>query len=82
MSGESNLKELEYPHFAIIYLDWHGNLHHEASPSIRDDRGDILSSEVTKTFLQAVACSGEAHPSSSQRKLQSLFNTRWKSNLE
>ncbi|KAL2792974.1 hypothetical protein BJX66DRAFT_235256 [Aspergillus keveii] len=43
------------PHFALLYIDKDGKLRFEASASI----ADILSPEVTDSFLRAVALSGD-----------------------
>ncbi|KAJ5679893.1 hypothetical protein N7462_008137 [Penicillium macrosclerotiorum] len=66
MSRQHQQDELAYPHFALIYLDRDGNLHHEASRSIANSRESILSPRVTDAFLRAVAQSSEALPSHSQ----------------
>ncbi|KAJ5600988.1 hypothetical protein N7450_002055, partial [Penicillium hetheringtonii] len=57
--------ELGYPHFALIYMDWAGNLRQEASKSIANSRETILSPRVTDAFLRAVERSNEAVQSQS-----------------
>ncbi|KAJ5976595.1 hypothetical protein N7481_010302 [Penicillium waksmanii] len=42
-------------HFALIYIDQYGKIHHEVSPSIAQHRDTILSPQVTTEFLKAVA---------------------------
>ncbi|KAJ5240497.1 uncharacterized protein N7469_002088 [Penicillium citrinum] len=51
---------MAFPHFALIYIDWEGNLRHESSPSIANSRKTILSPRVTDEFLRAVARSRNA----------------------
>ncbi|KAJ5998482.1 hypothetical protein N7451_006292 [Penicillium sp. IBT 35674x] len=51
---------LNYRHYALVYIDRHGNLHHELSPSIADASQSILSPEVTTTFLAAAAAANPA----------------------
>lgn len=51
---------LNYRHYALVYIDRHGNLHHEVSPSIADSSQSILSPEVTTTFLAAAAAANPA----------------------
>lgn len=46
-------------HFALIYIDQSGTIHHEVSPSMIHYRDAILSPEVTAEFLKAVANSTE-----------------------
>ncbi|KAJ6027969.1 hypothetical protein N7540_003545 [Penicillium herquei] len=46
-------------HFALIYMDQYGTIHHEVSPSIVHYRDNILSPQVTAEFLKAVANSTE-----------------------
>lgn len=58
--------ELEYPHFALIYIDRQGNLRHESSQSIANSRETILSPLVTGEFLRAVQRSSGTVPSHSQ----------------
>ncbi|KAJ5292318.1 uncharacterized protein N7443_008271 [Penicillium atrosanguineum] len=65
MSSQNQLGELSYPHFAIIYIDREGNLRHEASRSIANNRETILSPRVTNEFLRAVARSRDSGPSHS-----------------
>ena len=42
-------------HFALIYIDHEGNLRHQVSASIFDNVQSILSPQVTRAFLKAVA---------------------------
>ncbi|KAJ5797493.1 uncharacterized protein N7503_006789 [Penicillium pulvis] len=51
---------LNYRHYALVYIDRHGNLHHELSPSVADASQSILSPEVTTTFLAAAAAANPA----------------------
>lgn len=52
-------------HFALIYIDREGNLRHEMSPSISNCAQAILSPQVTRQFLKAVAESSESDSSMS-----------------
>ncbi|KAJ5982092.1 hypothetical protein N7451_012192 [Penicillium sp. IBT 35674x] len=54
---QSDIRHCE--HFALIYIDKEGNLHHEMSPSISASRQTVLSPQVTTEFLKAVAESNE-----------------------
>jgi hypothetical protein len=45
----------EYPHYALIFIDENGILHQKFSPSIADDARSVLSDQVTRDFLTAVA---------------------------
>ncbi|KAJ5751406.1 uncharacterized protein N7511_008371 [Penicillium nucicola] len=51
-------------HFALIYIDQYGIVHHEISPSIVHHRNTVLSPQVTADFLKAVANSAEVDPQS------------------
>lgn len=42
------------PHYALIFIDEHGVLHHRFSPSIAYVGSSILSDRVTEDFLKAV----------------------------
>lgn len=64
MSGYNSQDERDYPHYAMIYIDHNGNLRHESSPSVANN---FPNPQVTNEFLRAVARSGEASPSHSQR---------------
>lgn len=64
---QNSPEELEYPHFALIYIDRQGNLRHESSLSVANSRETILSPLVTDEFLRAVQRSSGAQ-SHSQRK--------------
>ncbi|KAJ5117564.1 hypothetical protein N7448_011196 [Penicillium atrosanguineum] len=44
-----------FQHYALIYIDREGKLHHEASPSISNSVKTVLSPQVTWEFLKAVA---------------------------
>lgn len=59
MRIQNRQDELGYPHFALIYMDWDGNLRYEASQSIANSLQTILSPGITDTFLLAVARSNE-----------------------
>ncbi|KAJ5982660.1 hypothetical protein N7451_012760 [Penicillium sp. IBT 35674x] len=56
-------------HFALIYIDKEGTLHHETSPSISASFQTILSSRVTTAFLKAVAESCEGGLSTPAQEL-------------
>ncbi|KAL4963128.1 DUF2841 domain-containing protein [Aspergillus stella-maris] len=56
---EGPLDSLASHHFALLYIDETGKLRFEASPSIANDCHSILSSDVTQSFLKAVALSGD-----------------------
>ncbi|KAJ5464912.1 uncharacterized protein N7458_000598 [Penicillium daleae] len=68
MRMQNEQDKLDYPHFALIYIDWAGNLRHEASKSIANSRETILSLGVTDAFLRAVVWSNEAVVSHSLAK--------------
>ncbi|KAJ5346112.1 hypothetical protein N7452_004116 [Penicillium brevicompactum] len=55
MSRKCDHDEMSAQHFAFIYIDCHGNLRREVSPSLYDKRDNILSAQVTARFLKAVA---------------------------
>lgn len=57
---QNSPEELEYPHFALIYIDRQGNLRHESSLSVANSRETILSPLVTDEFLRAVQRSSGA----------------------
>ncbi|KAJ5642672.1 hypothetical protein N7490_006672 [Penicillium lividum] len=48
-----------FQHFALIWIDREGRLHHKTSPSISNSIKTILSPQVTREFLKAVAESKE-----------------------
>lgn len=63
MSRNCGRDEMFARHFALIYIDRDGNLRHQISPSLYDNREDILSAQVAARFLKAVAESEEgSHP--------------------
>ncbi|KAJ0425076.1 hypothetical protein BJY00DRAFT_200962 [Aspergillus carlsbadensis] len=57
MPMDPQLDSPDHPHFALLYIDNDGKLRFEASTSIADDCHNVLSPEVTHSFLRAVALS-------------------------
>jgi hypothetical protein len=77
MSRRNQQGQLNYPHFALIYIDRDGNLRYEASRSIANSRETILSPHVTNEFLRAVARSRDLDSSHSQGKSHTWMLPGW-----
>ncbi|KAL4953874.1 hypothetical protein BDW69DRAFT_164360 [Aspergillus filifer] len=74
---EGPLDSLASHHFALLFIDETGKMHFEASPSITKDCHNILSPDVTQSFLKAVALSGDGtRPANSSEHSYDLRNHR------
>lgn len=79
VSMDAPLDGLASMHFALIYIDEHGKVRFEASPSIANNCQTILAPNVTDSFLRAVALSdkgGESRHSSMDASGKSPMSPR------
>ncbi|KAJ5624239.1 hypothetical protein N7510_000548 [Penicillium lagena] len=69
--------EFPHPHFALLYVDHHGKVQMEASPSIAGCGGAIFTPDVTGRFVEMTTPMDQSKPQFSTEPITPVTQSPW-----